>query len=252
LNKSKKVEFNIREITQGSKKKTYGPYIGYLEKLTESKYKPNIYKKYSMKGGEGGEGGITCDKDNYYYYHLLKNHGLLEKYNNDYSRINYKNHKKLKELRKLLYNKGKYNNNHNLSILQKRVIETFIYDRQFNKSNILKKCQAYKTAKEIGLKELKDKNGTLYGYTIDNNNNRIKHISSSGHIPLINKQKQNIIDNIIHNKELRLRNRLKNSSRNSSITNPTSTGKGTSILQQARNSIGPSLMKLLRIKSKRD
>ena len=50
-NKHKKVEFYIREITQGSKKKTYGPYIGYLEKLTESKYKPNIYKKYSMKGG---------------------------------------------------------------------------------------------------------------------------------------------------------------------------------------------------------
>jgi hypothetical protein len=27
-NKSKKVEFHIREITQGSKKKTYGPYSG--------------------------------------------------------------------------------------------------------------------------------------------------------------------------------------------------------------------------------
>ena len=32
-NKSKKVEFHIREITQGSKKKTYGPYLGYIEKL---------------------------------------------------------------------------------------------------------------------------------------------------------------------------------------------------------------------------
>ena len=32
-NKNKKVEFNIREITRDSKKKTYGPYIGYLEKL---------------------------------------------------------------------------------------------------------------------------------------------------------------------------------------------------------------------------
>ena len=27
-NKKKKVEFNIREITRDSKKKTYGPYIG--------------------------------------------------------------------------------------------------------------------------------------------------------------------------------------------------------------------------------
>ena len=34
-NKSKKVEFHIREITQGSKKKTYGPYKGYIEKLKE-------------------------------------------------------------------------------------------------------------------------------------------------------------------------------------------------------------------------
>jgi len=32
-NKSKKVKFHIREITQGSKKKTYGPYTGYIEKL---------------------------------------------------------------------------------------------------------------------------------------------------------------------------------------------------------------------------
>ena len=34
-NKSKKVEFSIREITQGSKKKTYGPYKGHIEKLKE-------------------------------------------------------------------------------------------------------------------------------------------------------------------------------------------------------------------------
>ena len=34
-NKSKKVEFSMREITQGSKKKTYGPYEGHIEKLKE-------------------------------------------------------------------------------------------------------------------------------------------------------------------------------------------------------------------------
>ena len=33
--KKKKVQFSIREITQGSKKKTYGPYFGYIEKLKE-------------------------------------------------------------------------------------------------------------------------------------------------------------------------------------------------------------------------
>ena len=32
-NKSKKVEFCLREVTQGSKKKTYGPYLGEMKKL---------------------------------------------------------------------------------------------------------------------------------------------------------------------------------------------------------------------------
>jgi hypothetical protein len=61
-NKSKKVEFHIREITQGSKKKTYGPYLGHIEKLKEPielkgrviKYKPVAKlsgKKSKMSGG---------------------------------------------------------------------------------------------------------------------------------------------------------------------------------------------------------
>jgi len=33
--KGKKVEFCLREITQGSKKKTYGPYLGHIEKLAK-------------------------------------------------------------------------------------------------------------------------------------------------------------------------------------------------------------------------
>ena len=56
-NKSKKVEFSIREITQGSKKKTYGPYSGSIEKLKEPielkgrviKYKP-VAKLIGKKG----------------------------------------------------------------------------------------------------------------------------------------------------------------------------------------------------------
>jgi len=32
---AKKVEFSLREITQGSKKKTYGPYKGHMEKLSK-------------------------------------------------------------------------------------------------------------------------------------------------------------------------------------------------------------------------
>jgi hypothetical protein len=67
-NKSKKVEFHIREITQGSKKKTYGPYEGHIEKLKEPielkgrviKYKP-VAKLSSKSGAKKGgmRGGAT-------------------------------------------------------------------------------------------------------------------------------------------------------------------------------------------------
>ena len=54
-NKGKKVEFSLREITQGSKKKVYGPYIGYIEKLKDSGKivvkKKKLSKKGRMKGG---------------------------------------------------------------------------------------------------------------------------------------------------------------------------------------------------------
>lgn len=52
-NKGKRVEFHLRETTQGSKKKTYGPYVGHMEKLKEPielkgrviKYKPVAHLK---------------------------------------------------------------------------------------------------------------------------------------------------------------------------------------------------------------
>ena len=61
-NKKKKVEFYIRETTQGSNKKIYGPYIGYMQKLDKPvelegrviRYKPiaKLKKKNrKMKGG---------------------------------------------------------------------------------------------------------------------------------------------------------------------------------------------------------
>jgi hypothetical protein len=67
-NKGKKVEFHIREITQGSKKKTYGPYVGYVEKLKEPiQLKGRVIKhksvaKLSEKTGKkmrGGDGVST-------------------------------------------------------------------------------------------------------------------------------------------------------------------------------------------------
>ena len=50
--KKRKIQFSIREITQGSKKKTYGPYIGFLEKLEGRiiRYKP--VAKLDKKGGK--------------------------------------------------------------------------------------------------------------------------------------------------------------------------------------------------------
>jgi hypothetical protein len=61
-NKKKKVEFCMRETTQGSNKKVYGPYIGYMQKLDKQvelegriiQYKPivKLHKKGGkMKGG---------------------------------------------------------------------------------------------------------------------------------------------------------------------------------------------------------
>jgi hypothetical protein len=61
-NKNKKVEFSIRETTQDSNKKFYGPYTGYMQKLEKPielkgrviQYKPiiKLLKRFSkMKGG---------------------------------------------------------------------------------------------------------------------------------------------------------------------------------------------------------
>jgi hypothetical protein len=62
-NKSKKVEFSIREITQGSKKKTYGPYSGYIEKLKEPielKGRVIRYKSFAKLSGKSSakKGGM--------------------------------------------------------------------------------------------------------------------------------------------------------------------------------------------------
>jgi hypothetical protein len=72
--KKRKVQFSIREITQGSKKKTYGPYLGEIEKLAKPielkgrviKYKPvaklagKKTKTGVKKGGMRGGGVYEC------------------------------------------------------------------------------------------------------------------------------------------------------------------------------------------------
>jgi len=84
-NKSKKVEFYIREITQGSKKKTYGPYSGYIEKLKEPielkgrviKYKPVAklsQKTGAKKGGmRGGANNLDRTKPLKFKIYITKN-----------------------------------------------------------------------------------------------------------------------------------------------------------------------------------
>jgi hypothetical protein len=88
-NKSKKVEFHIREITQGSKKKTYGPFLGHMEKLKEPielkgrviKYKPvaKLIEKLGIK-----KGGMNRDGEQYssLYHDFISNcldHNILRK-----------------------------------------------------------------------------------------------------------------------------------------------------------------------------
>jgi len=69
--KKKKVEFCLREITQGSKKKTYGPYLGHIEilakpiqlkgRLVERTPVARLKPKSSTKKG-GMRGGRKCQK----------------------------------------------------------------------------------------------------------------------------------------------------------------------------------------------
>jgi hypothetical protein len=73
--KKRKVQFNIREITQGSKKKTYGPYVGEMKKLAKPielkgriiKYMVDVYlgKKVrnKMRGGENNTNFFYCNCD---------------------------------------------------------------------------------------------------------------------------------------------------------------------------------------------
>ena len=73
-NKSKKVEFHIREITQGSKKKTYGPYIGHIEKLKvpiELKGRTVEYKPMAKLKGKKMNGGENVRNVNQLYQYKV-------------------------------------------------------------------------------------------------------------------------------------------------------------------------------------
>ena len=103
--KKKKVQFSIREITQGSKKKTYGPYLGEIEKLAKPielkgrviKYKPvakllkktakkSVVKKGGMRKMRGGGIKIESRFDKFspidITKEITKNGGLITIYIN--------------------------------------------------------------------------------------------------------------------------------------------------------------------------
>ena len=62
------MEFSVREITQGSKKKTYGPYVGYIEKLAEPIELKGRVIKYMPVAKLSGKTGKKC---------VVKKRGML-------------------------------------------------------------------------------------------------------------------------------------------------------------------------------
>ena len=100
--KKMKVQFSIREITHGSKKKTYWPYVGKMKKLDKPielkecviKYTPDVYldKKVrnKMRGGENNTNFFYCFYDreiikkiiNYQYKRQIFNEFKIEFFDN--------------------------------------------------------------------------------------------------------------------------------------------------------------------------
>ena len=92
-NKNKKVEFSLRETTQRSNKKIYGPYLGYMQKLDKPvelegrviRYKSIVKLKKSLKknnqiGGSLKVGDLVKVKDEFKSKIPFKNKMLPNKY----------------------------------------------------------------------------------------------------------------------------------------------------------------------------
>ena len=113
-NKNKKVEFCIRETTQGSNKKIYGPYLGEMKKLDKPielkgrviQYSVNVHlkKKSStiktskkvgnkLRGGRIEENGIF-ESDDFIFDHLSKSSNITQPIHQmPYSQMKYKKKK---------------------------------------------------------------------------------------------------------------------------------------------------------------
>ena len=234
--KKRKVSFHIREITQGSKKKIYGPYLGYIEKLAKPielkgrviKYKIHVEKireKTFTKKKMNINGGLhpTCDNYSYSYNNLLTNLGVNDETKEKYKTrervlLCYKNKKKYKET---LYNPLQKDNS--LTNLQKQYIKSIISDDYPNNTvNQLKKqCKEYREKKESLIEPLYGDDEKIYGYGFKNNNNLStrekrwwqEHIMKNIH-------KQHINDDILSKKLNKLRKNIKQQKRSEIIQNP--------------------------------
>lgn len=211
-NKQKKVEFYIREITQGSKKKTYGPYIGYLKKLDKSiklkeyniEYNPVVkLKKAEMRGGTKN---IYVSKDKQFqpYFKIETTENLT---NNKYKKFS---------LSILVIDKKKFNNNNDYYLFdshtphipigesdKKSISFTFRKDitedmlKKFledNKPNILKKL------KEFGIRD--NVKIDLYIPYISNRNDKpkfdkIEYIKQDNYSEITSNDYSNMVNHIL-------------------------------------------------------
>ena len=220
--KKRKVSFHIREITQKSEKKIYGPYLGYIEKLAKPielkgrviKYKIHVEKireKTFTKKKMNIKGGLhpTCDNNHYSYNNLLTNIGVNEETKEKYQTkknqlLFYKNRKKFIET---LYNP--LQNDTSLTKLQKNYIETIISDNDsyFKLFNLKKQCNEYRKRKESLIEPLYGNDGKIYSYHFKMNDRR--------HLPLFRTygmeeiHKQHINDDILSKKLNKLRKNIK-------------------------------------------
>jgi len=141
-------------------------------------------KKSSMKGGLEGVRRPTCDRSNYDWQQLLENHEI----NND-------------TITKILLKNTSYNilSDKKLVDKQREAVSNAFRNFYRTKNDLQTNCKKYREKQEGRVKELKDKNNKIYGFTINENNsdNSINNI-------LLNKQKQNIKDDIINKKHTHL------------------------------------------------
>ena len=232
--KKRKVSFHIREITQGSEKKTYGPYLGYIEKLAKPielkgrviKYKIHVEKireKTFTKKKMNIKGGLhpTCDNHRYSYNNLLTNIGVNEETKEKYQT----NQKELLVLKNpLLFEKTLYKqlrNDKSLSNLQKAYIERSIFDDKFYILHELKKqCETYRKRQESLIEPLYGNDGKKYSYHFKNNNNSSTHDRQWWpKNRMENMTKQRINDDILSKKLNKLRENIKQQKRSEIIQN---------------------------------